>query len=209
MGDLARDCAGGACPGRGPRPPSRRRLALRSATNLPCASGVRVPAFRASCHRLLAAGDRFPATRRRGRGVFADQFGFTLIELLVVIIILGLLVAEIPEESIAELDIDATSIESGFKDRDEHLKSADWFDVGRYPDTGQGLDMLMRNPGTPNWSGPYLKRDVPKDPWGNAYKYRCCPGQHGDYDLWSEGADGAPGGEGENADVTSWDSGSK
>ncbi|PYM75793.1 MAG: type II secretion system protein GspG, partial [Candidatus Rokuibacteriota bacterium] len=47
---------------------------------------------------------------------------------------------------------------------------------------------------------------VPKDPWGNAYKYRCCPGQNGEYDLWSEGSDGAPGGEGEAADITSWDS---
>ena len=48
-----------------------------------------------------------------------------------------------------------------------------------------------------------------KDPWGNPYRYRCCPGQFGEYDLWSEGADGAPGGEGENADVTSWESAAK
>jgi len=68
----------------------------------------------------------------------------------------------------------------------------------------QGLDALQRNPNVTNWNGPYLKKDVPKDPWGNAYRYRCCPGQHGEYDLWSEGGDGAPGGEGENADVTSW-----
>jgi len=186
MGDLARDCAGGACP-----------------------SGVRVPAFRASCHRLLADGDRFPATRRRGRGVFADQFGFTLIELLVVIIILGLLVGLVGPRLFGRVGQSKTA---AARAQIELLGAAlDQYrlDVGRYPDTGQGLDMLMRNPGTPNWSGPYLKRDVPKDPWGNAYKYRCCPGQHGDYDLWSEGADGAPGGEGENADVTSWDSGSK
>jgi general secretion pathway protein G len=77
-------------------------------------------------------------------------------------------------------------------------------DAGRYPDTSQGLDALMRNPGVTNWNGPYLRKEVPRDPWQNAYKYRCCPGQHGDYDLWSDGADGAPGGEGEDGDVTSW-----
>ncbi len=83
-------------------------------------------------------------------------------------------------------------------------------DVGSYPAAAQGLDALQKNPGSAsNWNGPYLKKSVPKDPWGNAYKYRCCPGQHGEYDLWSEGADGAPGGEGENADVTSWDSAQK
>jgi general secretion pathway protein G len=56
----------------------------------------------------------------------------------------------------------------------------------------------------PNWNGPYLKKAVPKDPWNNPYKYRA-PGQQGEYDLWSEGADGAPGGEGENSDIVSWD----
>jgi general secretion pathway protein G len=78
-------------------------------------------------------------------------------------------------------------------------------DVGRYPDASQGLDGLNRNQNVPGWNGPYLKKGVPKDPWGNPYKYRCCPGQHGEYDLWTEGADNAPGGEGENADVISWD----
>lgn len=82
-------------------------------------------------------------------------------------------------------------------------------DVGRYPDTSQGLDALMRNSGTQNWNGPYLRKDVPKDPWSEPYKYRCCPGQHGEYDLWSEGADKAPGGEGENTDVMSWGGGQK
>jgi general secretion pathway protein G len=48
---------------------------------------------------------------------------------------------------------------------------------------------------------------IPNDPWGHPYKFKCCPGQNGEYDLWSEGADGAPGGEGENADVVSWDTG--
>jgi len=82
-------------------------------------------------------------------------------------------------------------------------------DIGSYPNAGQGLDALNRNPNVNNWNGPYLKKAVPKDPWGNQYKYRCCPGQNGEYDLWSEGADGAPGGDGENADITSWDASQK
>src|SRR5207253_2527417 len=78
-------------------------------------------------------------------------------------------------------------------------------DVGAYPTSAQGLDALVRNPGLDKWAGPYLKKNaVPKDPWGNPYQYACCPGQHGDYDLWTYGGDNAPGGDGENADVTSW-----
>jgi len=70
---------------------------------------------------------------------------------------------------------------------------------------GAGLDALVKNPAAPNWNGPYLKKNVvPVDPWGKPYQYKCCPGDHGDYDIWSFGADGAPGGDGENADVTSW-----
>jgi general secretion pathway protein G len=63
----------------------------------------------------------------------------------------------------------------------------------------------VKNPNAPNWNGPYLKKNlVPVDPWGKPYQYKCCPGDHGDYDIWTLGADGAPGGEGENADVSSW-----
>ena len=80
-------------------------------------------------------------------------------------------------------------------------------DNGAYPGN---LDDLQQRPGSAaNWNGPYLKKAVPSDPWGFAYKYKCCPGQFGEYDLWSEGADGAPGGEGENTDITSWDSSQK
>jgi general secretion pathway protein G len=75
-------------------------------------------------------------------------------------------------------------------------------DMGSYP---ASLDALIRAPGGGNWNGPYLKKNViPVDPWGNAYNYKCCPGEHGEYDLWSDGADGRPGGTGENSDVASW-----
>lgn len=130
--------------------------------------------------------------------------GFTLVELLVVIIVLGLLVGLVGPRLFGRVGQSKTAaaraqIELLGAGLDQYR-----LDVGRYPDTSQGLDALVRSPGVANWNGPYLKKDVPRDPWGNPYKYRCCPGQHGDYDLWSEGGDGAPGGEGENADVTSW-----
>lgn len=77
-------------------------------------------------------------------------------------------------------------------------------DVGRYPTTQEGLEALRQRPaGTERWDGPYLKKEVPLDPWGRPYGYRS-PGEHGPYDLWSYGADGAPGGEGDNRDITGW-----
>jgi general secretion pathway protein G len=137
-----------------------------------------------------------------------NQRGFTLIELLVVIIVLGLLVGLVGPRLFGRV---GQSKIAAARAQIELLGAAlDQYrlDVGTYPDGSAGLDALMRNPANAaNWNGPYLKRAVPLDPWGNPYRYRCCPGQHGDYDLWSEGADGAPGGEGEAADITSWESG--
>lgn len=78
-------------------------------------------------------------------------------------------------------------------------------DVGRYPTTQEGLEALRRRPrGLERWDGPYLKKEVPLDPWGKPYVYRS-PGEHGPYDLLSYGSDGAPGGAGDNRDVTSWE----
>jgi len=77
-------------------------------------------------------------------------------------------------------------------------------DVGHYPSTEQGLAALVTRPqNEPKWSGPYLAKAVPLDPWGRAYQYKL-PGEHGEYDLYSFGKDGQPGGTGEGADVTSW-----
>ena len=73
--------------------------------------------------------------------------------------------------------------------------------MGSYPGALEGL---VTSTGATNWNGPYLKKGLPKDPWDNPYRYKCCPGDHGDYDLWSDGADKAPGGDGENTDITSW-----
>jgi general secretion pathway protein G len=142
-----------------------------------------------------------PRRRPGGHG----EGGFTLIELLVVIVILGLLVGLVGPRLIGSVGqskpkIARAQIELFGAALDQYK-----LDVGTYPVSGQGLDALVRNPGVAYWSGPYLKKAVPRDPWGNSYKYGCCPGQYGEYDLWSEGADHAPGGEGENADVVSWE----
>jgi general secretion pathway protein G len=134
-----------------------------------------------------------------------DQRGFTLIELLVVIVILGLLAGIVGPRLIANL---GKSKRETAKSQIVILEGAlDRYqlDVGRYPESSPGLAALQQNPNATGWNGPYLKKAIPADPWGNAYKYRCCPGQNGEYDLWSEGGDGAPGGDGENADITSWD----
>jgi general secretion pathway protein G len=77
-------------------------------------------------------------------------------------------------------------------------------DVGRYPTTEQGLMVLVSRPqNEPKWNGPYLQKTVPLDPWGKPYQYKS-PGDHGEFDLWSFGKDGQPGGTGEAADITSW-----
>jgi general secretion pathway protein G len=139
------------------------------------------------------------------RTACGDQAGFTLIELLVVIIVLGLLVGLVGPRLIGRVGQSKTATARAQIELFGAALDQYRLDIGRYPDGSQGLDALNRNPNVPGWNGPYLKKGVPKDPWGNPYKYKCCPGQHGEYDLWTEGADNAPGGDGENADVTSWE----
>ena len=130
--------------------------------------------------------------------------GFTLLELLVVMVIIGLLASIVAPQYFSQIGksnakVAKAQIESLGQALDQYR-----LDTGRYPGTEQGLAALRAAPaGEARWQGPYLKRDVPLDPWGRAYVY-AAPGQHGDYDLSSLGSDGAPGGEGEAADVTSW-----
>lgn len=134
----------------------------------------------------------------------AEQ-GFSLIELLIVMIILGLLASLVGPRLFRHVD-DARS--STARAQIELLGTAlDSYrlDVGRYPSTEQGLQALREEPsGVNNWNGPYLPREIPEDPWGNDYIYKS-PGDHGDYDLLSLGADGQPGGEDDDADVKSWE----
>ena len=134
------------------------------------------------------------AARRRARG-------FTLIELLVVLAILTLLAGIVGPRVLNQLG-GAKSKTAGVQIADLD-KSLELFklDVGRYPTTEEGLDALVTRPGSANgWTGPYLKGGVPTDPWGKPYKY-ANPGPNGGIEILSLGADGAPGGEGENADV--------
>jgi general secretion pathway protein G len=133
------------------------------------------------------------------------QRGFSLIELIVVLVILGLLATVVGPRVMNRLAQGKTEIAKLQIDQLDGALGLFRFDVGRYPTTAEGLQALIDNPsGIQNWSGPYLdKRSLPKDPWSREYQYRS-PGQNGDYDLWSSGADGVEGGEEENADVTSW-----
>jgi len=129
--------------------------------------------------------------------------GFTLIELLVVMVIVGLLAALVAPKLFPKL---GKGKQAAAKAQIELLGQAldqMRLDVGRYPTTQEGLNSLATNPGMPNWEGPYLKKALPNDPWGRAYVYQA-PGSHGEYDLYSFGRDGSPGGEGEDADIMSW-----
>src|SRR5882724_7117160 len=134
-----------------------------------------------------------------------NKEGFTLIELLVVMVIIGLLAALVGPRFIRQEE--KAKIKAA-KAQIELLGTAlDTFrlDVGRYPTTQEGLQALRTSPGgLPRWDGPYLKKEVPLDPWGRSYTYES-PGQHGDYDLSTNGADGAPGGEGDSRDIGSWE----
>ncbi len=134
------------------------------------------------------------------------QSGFTLIEIMVVLVIIGLLMGIvgprlIRQEEKAKVKAARIQIETLGTALDTYR-----LDVGRYPSTQEGLAALRQRPfGIDRWDGPYLKKDVPKDPWERPYLYRS-PGEGGrPYDLYSLGADGSPGGEGDSRDITSWE----
>ncbi len=134
-----------------------------------------------------------------------NRRGFTLIELLIVMVIIGLLASLVAptmfkkvggakrKTARAQIELLGTALDSYRLDND------------MYPGTEQGLQALRVKPeGANNWDGPYMPKDIPNDPWGNQYVYKC-PGDHGDYDLTSYGVDGQSGGEDDNADINSWE----
>ncbi|MDH4060834.1 MAG: type II secretion system major pseudopilin GspG [Aquincola sp.] len=132
--------------------------------------------------------------------------GFTLLELLVVIVIIGLLAGLVAPRYFDQVGKSNTKIARAQIDALEKALDQYRLDIGSYPTTEQGLAALnAKPPNLEKWAGPYLKKAVPPDPWGNRYVYKA-PGDHGDYDLYSNGLDGQPGGTGEAADVTSWGS---
>ena len=147
-------------------------------------------------HRAVAA-----TRQRRGR----VPRGFTLVELLVVLAILSLLVAlaaprVINYMSTAKTDSARIQIQKLGAVLDLYR-----LEVGHFPTDDEGLQSLVDRPSrAETWNGPYLKnRTALTDPWGRPYLYRS-PGQHGDYDLYTLGADGRDGGDGEDQDITSW-----
>jgi general secretion pathway protein G len=130
--------------------------------------------------------------------------GFTLLELLVVMVILGLLVGYVAPKLFGQ--VGKAEVKTAKAQIDALGKALDIYrlDTGHYPPGDIGLKALMAKPDNETkWSGPYLKKEVPLDPWGRPYQYKQ-PGEHGDYDLLSLGKDGQPGGEGENADIGNW-----
>jgi general secretion pathway protein G len=140
-------------------------------------------------------------TRKKHR-----EEGFTLIELMIVLFILGLLAALVAPRLMGRV---GKAKQKTAQAQMQLLGTAlDLFhlDVGRYPTTEEGLNVLKEKPNNvPGWGGPYLDKNIPNDPWGRPYAYKS-PGEHGLYDLSSLGADGAPGGDGENQDINNWQS---
>jgi general secretion pathway protein G len=130
--------------------------------------------------------------------------GFTLLELLVVMVIIGLLAGYVGPKYFAQ--IGKSEVKMARAQIDALDKSLDQYrlDTGHYPSMEEGLVALVIRPASESkWDGPYLKKSVPHDPWGNPYVYRI-PGEHGDYALLSYGKDGQQGGDGEAADITNW-----
>ena len=130
--------------------------------------------------------------------------GFTLIELLIVMVILGLLAALVGPRMFGKVGKSKQNAAKSQIALFETTLDTYRLDMGRYPTSEEGLSVLRQKPDDDeNWDGPYLAKDVPLDPWGTPYVY-VCPGENGEYDIISLGADKAPGGEGENMDIVNW-----
>jgi general secretion pathway protein G len=134
------------------------------------------------------------------------QTGFTLIEIMIVVVIIGVLATVVVPRVIDRPD-QARAIKAKQDIRTlESTLSMYRLDNFAYPTTGQGLQALITAPtvgsSASNWSGPYIER-LPKDPWGNDYQYQT-PGKRGSTDIYTLGADGVEGGEGNAADIGNW-----
>lgn len=146
--------------------------------------------------------------QRGSHATVSGPRGFTLIELLVVLVILGLLASLVGPRVMKYV--------GGAKSDTARLQIEDFgaaldlyhLEVGRYPSTSEGLRALVEAPaGVSRWNGPYLKKnEIPVDPWGHPYQYRS-PSERGAYEIVSLGADNAEGGDGEDKDIASWQSG--
>ena len=139
---------------------------------------------------------------------YSRATGFTLIELLIVMAILGLLAALVGPRVFGHLGTSKVKATTAQIEMIGSALDAYRLDIGRYPNTEQGLSMLWVKPQAEDlalkWRGPYLRKPVEKDPWSGPWVYKS-PGSHAEYDLSSLGADGKEGGTGEDADIHSWE----
>ncbi len=129
--------------------------------------------------------------------------GFTLMELLVVLVIIGLLAGLVGPLLYNKINPAKQTIARGQIGNFTTALESYWVDTGNFPSTQQGLAVLRTDPGVPGWAGPYLRKNIPDDPWGQPFVYKY-PGRDGQFEIVSFGADGVEGGTGENADITSW-----
>jgi general secretion pathway protein G len=165
------------------------------------AGGPQLPASHGDPSLLLVIGDspvpRVVTLRRRG---------FTTVEMIVVLVIFGLIIALVAPRYLGQGSKPRSKVAQSQIEMLRKALGQYKLDVGGYPTTEQGLTALVSRPdGADRWLGPYLKDyEVPLDPWGRPFQYKS-PGEHGDFDILSYGADGKPGGTGEDADVLSWD----
>jgi general secretion pathway protein G len=128
--------------------------------------------------------------------------GFTLVELLLVLVILALIGGLVLPGIIGKAEGAKVKAAASQISRLSMAVESYYLDTGSTPDN---LELLVEESGgVGGWNGPYVKTSSLKDPWGREYVYRY-PGEHGDFDIYSYGADGQPGGEGKNADINSWE----
>jgi len=127
--------------------------------------------------------------------------GFTLLELLVVMAIIGLLAGYVGPRYFAQIGKSEVKVARAQLDALDKALEQYRLDTGHFPTQEQGITAIVKKPANePRWDGPYLKKELPMDPWGRSFVYKF-PGERGDFDLVSLGKDGAPGGSGESADL--------
>jgi len=140
--------------------------------------------------------------RNSGSSCRNQSHGFTLVELLLVLVILALIGGLVLPNIIGKAEGAKVKAASSQISRLSMAVESFYLDTGTTPDSLD--DLVNESGGVEGWNGPYVKPSSLKDPWGREYVYNY-PGEHGDFDLYSLGADGQPGGEDKNADINSWD----
>ena len=144
----------------------------------------------------ISSNHSFPGKTRT-----AQRAGFTLLELLVVMVIIGLLAGYVAPRYFSQIGKAEVKVARAQLDALEKALDQYRLDTGHYPTQEQGLVAVIKKPANePRWEGPYLKKELPMDPWGRPFVYKI-PGERGDFDLVSLGKDGVPGGSGEAADL--------